>query len=32
MAQKDQELIRNRAPHVDMIVGTGQLARDPRTD
>jgi tRNA-2-methylthio-N6-dimethylallyladenosine synthase len=29
MAQKDQELIRKRAPHVDMIVGTGQLARVP---
>jgi tRNA-2-methylthio-N6-dimethylallyladenosine synthase len=29
MAQKDQELIRKRAPHVDMVVGTGQLARIP---
>jgi tRNA-2-methylthio-N6-dimethylallyladenosine synthase len=29
MAQKDQELIRKRAPHVDMVVGTGQLARVP---
>jgi tRNA-2-methylthio-N6-dimethylallyladenosine synthase len=27
MAQKDQELIRRRAPHVDIICGTGQLAR-----
>src|SRR5436305_4481001 len=27
MAQKDQELIRKRAPHVDIICGTGQLAR-----
>src|SRR5580765_6625380 len=26
MAQKDQELIRRRAPHVDIICGTGQLA------
>ena len=25
MAQKDQDLIRRRAPYVDMIVGTGQL-------
>src|SRR5258708_1025660 len=25
MAQKDQELIRRRAPHVDIICGTGQL-------
>ncbi|MCS7047168.1 MAG: tRNA (N6-isopentenyl adenosine(37)-C2)-methylthiotransferase MiaB [Gemmataceae bacterium] len=30
MAQKDQELIRKRAPHVDLIVGTGQLAQLPR--
>jgi tRNA-2-methylthio-N6-dimethylallyladenosine synthase len=30
MAQKDQELIRKRAPYVDMIVGTGQLAEVPR--
>ncbi|MCI0681611.1 MAG: tRNA (N6-isopentenyl adenosine(37)-C2)-methylthiotransferase MiaB [Gemmataceae bacterium] len=29
MAQKDQELIRKRAPHVDLIVGTGQLAQLP---
>src|SRR5262245_13812313 len=29
MAQKDQELIRRRAPHVDLIVGTGQLAQLP---
>jgi tRNA-2-methylthio-N6-dimethylallyladenosine synthase len=29
MAQKDQELVRKRAPHVDMVVGTGQLARVP---
>src|SRR5258708_144670 len=29
MAQKDQELIRRRAPHVDIICGTGQLARMP---
>src|SRR5438552_224322 len=27
MAQKDQELIRRRAPHVDIICGTGQLAQ-----
>src|SRR5437667_10711051 len=27
MAQKDQELIRKRAPHVDIICGTGQLAQ-----
>lgn len=27
MAQKDQELIRKRAPHVDIVCGTGQLAR-----
>jgi tRNA-2-methylthio-N6-dimethylallyladenosine synthase len=27
MAQKDQELIRRRAPHVDIICGTGQLER-----
>ncbi len=30
MAQKDQELIFERAPHVDLIVGTGQLAEIPR--
>ena len=29
MAQKDQELIRRRAPHVDLVCGTGQLARLP---
>lgn len=29
MAQKDQELIRRRAPHVDLICGPGQLARIP---
>src|SRR5262245_22624546 len=29
MAQKDQELIKKRAPHVDLICGTGQLARLP---
>jgi tRNA-2-methylthio-N6-dimethylallyladenosine synthase len=29
MAQKDQEQIRRRAPHVDLICGTGQLARIP---
>ncbi len=30
MAQKDQELIFRRAPHVDIVVGTGQLAEIPR--
>src|SRR5688572_2625102 len=30
MAQKDQELIRKRAPYVDLIVGTGQLAQLPK--
>ena len=30
MAQKDQELIYQRAPHVDIVVGTGQLAEIPR--
>jgi tRNA-2-methylthio-N6-dimethylallyladenosine synthase len=30
MAQKDQRKIRHRAPHVDMVVGTGQLAQIPR--
>ena len=30
MAQKDQKLIFQRMPHVDMIVGTGQLAEVPR--
>src|SRR5215467_3085575 len=29
MAQKDQGLVRRRAPHVDLVVGTGQLARLP---
>jgi tRNA-2-methylthio-N6-dimethylallyladenosine synthase len=29
MAQKDQHAIRDRAPYVDMIVGTGQLAKIP---
>jgi tRNA-2-methylthio-N6-dimethylallyladenosine synthase len=29
MAQKDQELIVRRAPHVDIICGTGQLAHLP---
>src|SRR5271163_436512 len=29
MAQKDQELIKKRAPFVDIICGTGQLARLP---
>jgi tRNA-2-methylthio-N6-dimethylallyladenosine synthase len=29
MAQKDQELIRKRAPHVDIVCGTGQLAQLP---
>ena len=27
MAQKDQEQIFRRAPHVDVVVGPGQLAR-----
>ena len=30
MAQKDQSLIFRRAPHVDLVVGTGQLAEIPR--
>ena len=30
MAQKDQDLIFHRAPHVDFIAGTGQLAEIPR--
>jgi len=30
MAQKDQDLIFQRAPHVDLIVGTGQLGEIPR--
>lgn len=29
MAQKDQDIIRKRAPYVDMVVGTGQLAEVP---
>ena len=29
MAQKDQHAIRHRAPYVDLVVGTGQLARIP---
>src|SRR6266568_4322442 len=29
MAQKDQEIILRRAPYVDIICGTGQLARLP---
>lgn len=29
MAQKDQELILKRAPHVDLVVGPGQIARLP---
>ena len=29
MAQKDQELVRKRAPHVDIVCGTGQLAKLP---
>ena len=29
MAQKDQEKIFKRAPHVDLVVGTGQLAQIP---
>lgn len=30
MAQKDQELVFQRAPHVDLVVGTGQLGEIPR--
>lgn len=30
MAQKDQELIKKRAPHVDIICGPGQLAQLPQ--
>jgi tRNA-2-methylthio-N6-dimethylallyladenosine synthase len=30
MAQKDQSLILKRAPHVDVVVGPGQLARIPQ--
>jgi tRNA-2-methylthio-N6-dimethylallyladenosine synthase len=29
MAQKDQQLIRRRAPHVDVVCGTGQLGQLP---
>jgi tRNA-2-methylthio-N6-dimethylallyladenosine synthase len=29
MAQKDQELVRRRAPHVDLVCGPGQLAQVP---
>ena len=29
MAQKDQQLIFKRAPHVDLVVGPGQLGRLP---
>src|SRR5437868_14757503 len=29
MAQKDQELIRRRAPHVDIVCGPGQLGQLP---
>jgi len=29
MAQKEQEAIRKRAPYVDLVVGTGQLAQVP---
>jgi tRNA-2-methylthio-N6-dimethylallyladenosine synthase len=30
MAQKDQELVRKRAPHVDIVCGPGQLAQMPK--
>ncbi len=30
MAQKDQKLIFQKAPHVDLVVGTGQLSEIPR--
>ena len=30
MAQKDQTLIFEKAPHVDLVVGTGQLSEIPR--
>src|SRR4026209_1922945 len=30
MAQKDQSLIFRKAPHVDLVVGTGQLGEIPR--
>src|SRR5437588_7595339 len=29
MAQKDQDLVRKRAPHVDVVCGTGQLGQLP---
>src|SRR4029079_18702137 len=29
MAQKDQQLVFNRAPYVDLVVGPGQLSRIP---
>ena len=29
MAQKDQEIVRERAPYVDIVCGTGQLSRIP---
>src|SRR6266480_3571273 len=29
MAQKDQELVRRRAPHVDIVCGPGQLGQLP---
>jgi len=29
MAQKDQEIVRRRAPHVDIVCGTGQLSSLP---
>src|ERR671922_1189908 len=29
MAQKDQELVRKRAPHVDIVCGPGQLSQLP---
>jgi len=29
MAQKDQELVRRRAPHVDLVCGPGQLSKVP---
>lgn len=30
MAQKDQDVVFQRAPHVDLVVGTGQLGEVPR--
>ncbi len=30
MAQKDQEIIKKRAPHVDIVCGTGQLSQLPK--